>query len=138
MEICPKKLHKSDDATRCLKNSATFENFNATGDATQAQPTDLKALARLALERNRQRNSNATQVKRECNFLCNFERKIPQKLHRKLHSESEKNIIHKMENCLNGKACFFLSFTNNRPVCAKNKQPIFDLDFCPDGKWFKN
>ena len=137
IEICRCELHKSDDATRCLKNSATFETFTATGNATQAQPTDLKALARLVLERNRQCNSSATQVKRDCNFECNFERKIPQKLHSKLHSKSKQNIIHKMTRCLNGKSCFFLTVTNNRPVCAKNKKPIFDLDFCPDGRWVK-
>lgn len=44
--------------------------------------------------------------------------------------------VQKMDVCLHGKPCSFLSFANDRPVCArKSKQPIFDMDGCPNGRW---
>lgn len=44
-------------------------------------------------------------------------------------------IIKKMSNCLHSKPCYFISLVNDRQICRKNNQPIFDMDACPDGKW---
>ena len=44
-------------------------------------------------------------------------------------------IIKKMSACLHGKPCRFISLVNDRQVCRKNNQPIFDMAACPAGKW---
>ena len=44
-------------------------------------------------------------------------------------------IIKKMSTCLNGKSCHFISCVDDRQVCSKNNQPIFDMTACPAGKW---
>lgn len=44
-------------------------------------------------------------------------------------------IIHKMTKCLHGKPCRFISLSDDRQICSKNNQPIFDMSACPDGKW---
>lgn len=43
--------------------------------------------------------------------------------------------IQKMSKCLHGKPCRFISLSDDRQICSKNNQPIFDMDACPDGKW---
>lgn len=47
---------------------ATFNQINATSNATEAQQTDLKALALLVLQRNKQRNQGATNAENTRNF----------------------------------------------------------------------
>ncbi|MBW2664094.1 MAG: hypothetical protein JRD93_19480 [Deltaproteobacteria bacterium] len=42
-------------------------------------------------------------------------------------------IIKKMSNCLHSKPCRFISLVNDRQVCSKNNQPIFDMTVCPGG-----
>lgn len=44
--------------------------------------------------------------------------------------------VKKMTACLHGKMCRFLSLVDDRQVCRKNNQPIFDMTICPDGKWW--
>lgn len=44
-------------------------------------------------------------------------------------------IIKKMSNCLHGSRCSFISLVDDRQICSKNNQPIFDMTACPDGKW---
>ncbi|MCK5507407.1 MAG: hypothetical protein KAI50_02675 [Desulfobacterales bacterium] len=43
--------------------------------------------------------------------------------------------VHKMTKCLHGKPCRFISLSDDRQICSKNNQPIFEMDVCPDGKW---
>ena len=45
--------------------------------------------------------------------------------------------ISKMSKCLHGLPCRFISVKDHRQMCSRNQQPIFDLDACPIGKWFK-
>lgn len=45
--------------------------------------------------------------------------------------------VQKMDVCLNGKPCRFISLSDYRQICIKNNQPIFDLLECPLGKWTK-
>ena len=45
--------------------------------------------------------------------------------------------VQKMDVCLYGKKCKFISLVGFRQVCSKNKQPIFDMTVCPEGKWWK-
>ena len=45
-------------------------------------------------------------------------------------------IIKKMSNCLHGKPCIFIKLENDRQICSKNNQPIFDMTVCPVGKWW--
>jgi hypothetical protein len=56
---------------------ATFANSNATTGATANATNNLKALAGAVLERNTQRNTNATETEKQRNF-CN--EKTPEKL----------------------------------------------------------
>lgn len=60
---------------------ATFEDLDATGDATPAQPASLKALANKVLTRNKQCNIDATAHEKPCN-------KPPEKHPQKLHDKS--------------------------------------------------
>lgn len=60
---------------------ATFEDKNATADATVRATASLKALALKVLGRNRQRNSSATSSSDECNFSCNSRGKSCTQLH---------------------------------------------------------
>ena len=46
-------------------------------------------------------------------------------------------IISKMKTCLHGSHCYNLILKNDRQVCRRSGQPIFDMDSCPDGRWFK-
>ena len=48
-----------------------------------------------------------------------------------------KIIIKKMSNCLHGSRCRFISLVDDRQICRKNNQAIFDMAVCPDGKWWK-
>lgn len=45
--------------------------------------------------------------------------------------------VQRMIVCLNGKPCDFISLKNDRQICKKNEQPIFDMNACPAGKWEK-
>ncbi|MCK5509150.1 MAG: hypothetical protein KAI50_11615 [Desulfobacterales bacterium] len=51
-----------------------------------------------------------------------------------------KTTVQKMTKCLHGKPCRFIYLSDDRQICSKNNQPIFDMTVCPDGKWerFKN
>ena len=44
--------------------------------------------------------------------------------------------IKPMSVCLHGKPCSAIYVTNDRQVCRRNNQPIFDMDDCPMDKWF--
>ena len=46
-------------------------------------------------------------------------------------------IIKKMSNCLHGSMCRFIALVDDRQICRKNNQPIFDMAVCPDGRWWK-
>ena len=46
-------------------------------------------------------------------------------------------IIKKMTTCLHGSRCRFIALVDDRQVCQKNNQPIFDMAVCPDGRWWK-
>ena len=59
-------------------NSATTDPNNATPNATPVQQGRLKCLANKVLERNAQRNNNATIAQSECN---NFPLNTTEKLH---------------------------------------------------------
>ena len=62
-------MKEQDDTLSCAvaphreRNHATFEGYSATADATHKQPTNLKVAAAAVLERNLQRNRNATDQK---------------------------------------------------------------------------
>ena len=43
--------------------------------------------------------------------------------------------IKKMSICLHGSRCRFISLVDDRQICSKKNQPIFDMYICPDGKW---
>ena len=43
--------------------------------------------------------------------------------------------IQKINICLHGKACHYISLMNDRQVCRKADQPIFDMGKCPLGIW---
>jgi len=43
--------------------------------------------------------------------------------------------IQKMDVCFHGSRCRFISLVDDRQVCRKNNQAIFDMTVCPDGKW---
>ena len=45
--------------------------------------------------------------------------------------------VKKMPKCFHNLPCHFLIVRDFRQVCGRNKQPVFDLDQCPMGKWFK-
>jgi hypothetical protein len=45
--------------------------------------------------------------------------------------------ISKMSKCLHGLPCRFIFVKDQRQMCSRNQQSIFDLDACPIGKWFK-
>ena len=51
--------------------------------------------------------------------------------------QSRPVIIKKMKTCLHGYPCYNLILKNDRQVCRRSGQPIFDMDSCPDGRWFK-
>ena len=42
--------------------------------------------------------------------------------------KTPKIIIKKMSTCLHGKPCRFISLSDDRQICSKNNQPIFDMD----------
>ena len=44
--------------------------------------------------------------------------------------------VQKMDVCLHGSRCSFMSLVDDRQICGKNNQPIFDMDVCPDGRWW--
>ena len=46
-------------------------------------------------------------------------------------------IIKKMSNCLHGSRCRFIALVDDRQICSRNNQPIFDMAVCPDGRWWK-
>lgn len=46
-------------------------------------------------------------------------------------------IIKKMSTCLHGSRCRFISLMDDRQICQKNNQPIFDMVACPVGRWWK-
>ena len=46
--------------------------------------------------------------------------------------------VEKMKTCLDGQACGCISLQNDRPVCKKSGQPIFDMPKCPVGRWYNN
>jgi hypothetical protein len=45
-------------------------------------------------------------------------------------------IIKKMSTCLHDSRCRFISLVDDRQVCSKNNQAIFDMAVCPVGKWW--
>ena len=45
--------------------------------------------------------------------------------------------VQKMDVCLHGSRCRFISLVDDRQICGKNDQPIFDMSVCPDGRWWK-
>lgn len=46
--------------------------------------------------------------------------------------------IEPMTSCLHGRSCPYLDAPGERrPVCQKSGGPIFDLNECPGGLWFK-
>jgi hypothetical protein len=45
--------------------------------------------------------------------------------------------VKKMDVCLHGSRCRFISLVDDRQICRKNNQPIFDMAACPDGRWWK-
>jgi len=45
--------------------------------------------------------------------------------------------LEKLTKCLHGLPCTFISLKDDRQVCKKNGEPIFDMDSCPIGNWFK-
>lgn len=45
--------------------------------------------------------------------------------------------VQKMDVCLHGSRCRFISLMDDRQICRKNNQPIFDMAVCPDGRWWK-
>ena len=52
--------------------------------------------------------------------------------------KTPKIIIKKMSYCLHGSMCTFISFTDDRQVCSRNNKAIFDMDVCPDGRWWQS
>lgn len=45
--------------------------------------------------------------------------------------------IQKMDVCLHGSRCRFISLMDDRQVCSRNNKAIFDMAVCPDGRWWK-
>ena len=72
------KTTKVASCTPIETQRATLAQFNAPNDATHNATNSLKALARVVLERNTQRNQCATNHERPCNF-------DPEKQAEKLH-----------------------------------------------------
>ena len=46
--------------------------------------------------------------------------------------------VQKMDVCLHCSGCEFISLVDDRQVCRKNNQPIFDMTVCPVEKWWKS
>ena len=46
--------------------------------------------------------------------------------------------VQQMTTCLHGSRCRFISLVDDRQVCRKNNQAIFDMAACPDGRWWKS
>ncbi|OEU64728.1 MAG: hypothetical protein BBJ57_03995 [Desulfobacterales bacterium PC51MH44] len=57
--------------------------------------------------------------------------------HRVQKVKTPEIIIKKMSNCLHGSMCRFIALVDDRQICRKNNQPIFDMAVCPDGRWWK-
>lgn len=51
--------------------------------------------------------------------------------------EKPEIVIQRMDVCLHGARCRFISLADDRQICSKNNQTIFDMDACPDGRWWK-
>jgi len=139
MEIYKKNSEKLHVARTRAMQHATFEDIGATGNATQVQPTNMKALARLVLERNRQRNSSATHAQKQRNFQRTFEAEScgPSCTIFEAEKHTEHQIrIERMATCLHGRDCRFISFVDDRQVCSRNNKGIFDMAACPVGKWW--
>jgi hypothetical protein len=48
-----------------------------------------------------------------------------------------KKAVFKMSVCLHGIPCHSLFVKDDRQVCRRNGQAVFDMASCPIGKWFK-
>ncbi len=137
MENCLKNSSELRVARTIPAQPATRREKSATSNATRAQPISLKALARQTLERNRQRNQSATQVKKQRNLRL---QKTPKSCASIFDTESAKIheiAIKKMSICLHGKPCKNISLVDFRQICLKNNQPIFDMAVCPDGRYWE-
>ena len=45
--------------------------------------------------------------------------------------------VQKMDVCLHGSRCSFISLMDDRQVCSRNNKAIFDMAVCPDRRWWK-
>ena len=46
--------------------------------------------------------------------------------------------VQKMDVCLHGSMCRFISLVDDRQICSRNNKAIFDIAACPDGRWRKS
>ncbi len=58
--------------------------------------------------------------------------------HRVQKVKTPKIIIKKMATCLHGSRCRFISLVDDRQICSRNNKAIFDMDVCPDGRWWQS
>ncbi|MGZ8095405.1 MAG: hypothetical protein ACXWTH_01715 [Methylosarcina sp.] len=126
--IDPTNMQKVACCAGMAMQHATFSDSDATSHATPNATNNLKTLAGAVLERNSQRNANATDAEKQCNFAT---KNCTEKLHPVAPDFTEKN---KSADRLKpeDKAAIlrWLTYIN------ENSQPIIDdvLDCCVKNK----